>query len=163
MRRASRSRSSPSPRSAAWSRIAARLRAASSCRIPCSGARSSQQVAKVSPRAPHRLHRRARSRRRSGSGCAASRASRSRAASTRIHSAQSGDALLQKLIKHRRSASMRRRSSLSPMVTGRARAAFDVERVTKRFYDRFQKEHTAFLKLHRGHPRRGRTASGTPR
>ena len=26
-------------------------------------------------------------------------------------------------------------------------AAFDVERVTKRFYDRFQKEHTAFLKF----------------
>ncbi|KAB1082630.1 SAM-dependent methyltransferase [Neorhizobium galegae] len=30
-------------------------------------------------------------------------------------------------------------------VTARARAAFDVERVTKRFYDQFTKEHTAFL------------------
>ncbi len=30
-------------------------------------------------------------------------------------------------------------------VTGRARAAFDVERVTKRFYDQFKAEHTAFL------------------
>ena len=30
-------------------------------------------------------------------------------------------------------------------VSGRIRAAFDVERVTKRFYDRFKKEHDAFL------------------
>lgn len=30
-------------------------------------------------------------------------------------------------------------------VTARARAAFDVERVTKRFYDQFTREHTAFL------------------
>ena len=30
-------------------------------------------------------------------------------------------------------------------VTGRVRAAFDVEKVTKRFYDRFKKEHRAFL------------------
>ena len=30
-------------------------------------------------------------------------------------------------------------------VSGRVRAAFDVERVTKRFYDRFKKEHRAFL------------------
>lgn len=30
-------------------------------------------------------------------------------------------------------------------VTARARSAFDVERVTKRFYDQFTKEHTAFL------------------
>ena len=32
-------------------------------------------------------------------------------------------------------------------VTRRARAGFDVERVTKRFYEIFQKEHTAFLKF----------------
>ena len=30
-------------------------------------------------------------------------------------------------------------------VTGRVRAAFDVEKVTKRFYDRFKKEHRVFL------------------
>ena len=30
-------------------------------------------------------------------------------------------------------------------VSGRVRAAFDVEKVTKRFYDRFKKEHEAFL------------------
>jgi hypothetical protein len=33
-----------------------------------------------------------------------------------------------------------------PGVTTRARAAFNVERVTKKFYDRFKKEHEAFLK-----------------
>ena len=32
-------------------------------------------------------------------------------------------------------------------VTARARSAFDVERVTKRFYDQFTKEHTAFLEF----------------
>jgi hypothetical protein len=35
-------------------------------------------------------------------------------------------------------------------VSGRARAAFDVERVTKRFYDQFKKEHSAFLKFIKG-------------
>ena len=30
-------------------------------------------------------------------------------------------------------------------MTSRVRAAFDVEKVTKRFYDRFKKEHSAFL------------------
>ena len=37
-------------------------------------------------------------------------------------------------------------------VTGRVRASFDVERVTKRFYDRFKKEHDAFLKFLNGIP-----------
>ena len=37
-------------------------------------------------------------------------------------------------------------------VTGRAKAAFDVERVTKRFYDRFKTEHDAFLKFIDGIP-----------
>jgi len=35
-------------------------------------------------------------------------------------------------------------------VTARARAAFDVERVTKRFYDQFRAEHKAFLDFIRG-------------
>jgi hypothetical protein len=35
-------------------------------------------------------------------------------------------------------------------IAGRARSAFDVERVTKRFYDRFKSEHSAFLKLVKG-------------
>jgi hypothetical protein len=36
--------------------------------------------------------------------------------------------------------------------TRRTRAAFDVDRVTKRFYDRFQQEHKAFLKFLKGIP-----------
>jgi hypothetical protein len=35
-------------------------------------------------------------------------------------------------------------------IAGRARSAFDVERITKRFYDRFKSEHSAFLKLVKG-------------
>ena len=35
-------------------------------------------------------------------------------------------------------------------VSGRVRAAFDVEKVTKRFYDRFKKEHLAFLSFIEG-------------
>jgi type I restriction-modification system DNA methylase subunit len=37
-------------------------------------------------------------------------------------------------------------------VTSRVRAGFDVERVTKPFYDRFKDEHTAFLKFLKGIP-----------
>ncbi|MEW6359300.1 MAG: SAM-dependent methyltransferase [Planctomycetota bacterium] len=37
-------------------------------------------------------------------------------------------------------------------VTGRARKAFDVERVTKKFYDRFKTEHAEFLKFLEGIP-----------
>ena len=37
-------------------------------------------------------------------------------------------------------------------VTGRVSAAFDVEKVTKKFYDRFKKEHDAFLKFLNGIP-----------
>jgi Eco57I restriction-modification methylase len=39
-----------------------------------------------------------------------------------------------------------------PEVTFRARAALDVEKVTKRFYDRFKGEHAAFLKFLKGIP-----------
>lgn len=39
-----------------------------------------------------------------------------------------------------------------PDVTGRVRASFDVERVTKKFYERFKKEHDAFLKFLNGIP-----------
>ena len=35
---------------------------------------------------------------------------------------------------------------------GRVRAAFDIDRVTKRFYDRFKREHDTFLKFIRGIP-----------
>ncbi len=37
-----------------------------------------------------------------------------------------------------------------PDVTRRVRRSFDVERVTKRFYDRFKTEHAAFLKFVKG-------------
>ncbi len=62
------------------------------------------------------------------------------------HRSQPGDALLQKLNAIAFTLEEEDRLSL-PDVTRRARAGFDVERVTKRFYDRFQKEHGAFLKF----------------
>ena len=63
-----------------------------------------------------------------------------------FHRSQPGDALLQKL--EAIAFTLQEEDTLSLMdVTHRARAGFDVERVTKRFYDRFQKEHAAFLKF----------------
>ncbi|MXY48850.1 MAG: SAM-dependent methyltransferase [Gemmatimonadetes bacterium] len=57
---------------------------------------------------------------------------------------QSGEALIQKL--ERLVVSIEEEEDLSIVdVSGRVRAAFDVERVTKRFYDRFKTEHQAFL------------------
>ena len=41
-------------------------------------------------------------------------------------------------------------------VSGRVRAAFDVEKVTKKFYDRFKKEHQTFLDFHRWSQEPGR-------
>jgi hypothetical protein len=70
------------------------------------------------------------------------------------HTSQPGDALLQKLETIAFSLDDEDKISL-PEVTGRARAAFDVERVTKRFYDQFQKEHTVFLKFITGIPENG--------
>jgi hypothetical protein len=63
-----------------------------------------------------------------------------------FHRSQPGDALLQKLEAIVFTLDEEDRLSLVD-VTQRARAGFDVERVTKRFYDRFQKEHAAFLKF----------------
>ena len=63
-----------------------------------------------------------------------------------LHRTQQGDALLQKL--EAIAFTLEQEDQLSlPDVTRGARRGFDVERVTKRFYDRFQKEHTAFLKF----------------
>ena len=62
---------------------------------------------------------------------------------------QPGDALLQKLEAIAFTLEEEEKLSLTD-VTHRTRSGFDVERVTKRFYDRFQKEHTAFLKFVRG-------------
>ncbi len=63
-----------------------------------------------------------------------------------FHRTQQGDALLQKLEAIVFTLAEEDRLSL-PDVTRRARTGFDVDRITKRFYDRFQKEHTAFLKF----------------
>jgi hypothetical protein len=67
------------------------------------------------------------------------------------HHEQSGEALIQKL----RSLvfTLEEEEDLSIVdVTSRTRAAFDVERITKRFYDRFKSEHGAFLKFLKGIP-----------
>ena len=60
------------------------------------------------------------------------------------HPETSGDALIQKLSALAFTLDEEEKLTLTD-VTGRARKAFDVERVTKRFYERFQKEHKHFL------------------
>jgi hypothetical protein len=66
-----------------------------------------------------------------------------------LHRGQPGDALIQKL--QALSFELADEESLSLVhVTRRARQAFDVDRVTKRFYDRFKTEHAAFLKFIKG-------------
>lgn len=67
------------------------------------------------------------------------------------HRSQTGEALLQKLEAIAFSLDEEERIAL-PDVTGRVRAAFDVERVTRRFYDEFRKQHAAFLKFIQGIP-----------
>lgn len=64
---------------------------------------------------------------------------------------QTGEALIQKLKGITFTLEEEEQLSLVE-VTRRARAAFDVERATKRFYDAFQKEHAAFLKFLKGIP-----------
>jgi hypothetical protein len=63
-----------------------------------------------------------------------------------FHRSQPGDALLQKLEAIAFTLEEEEQLAL-PDVTRRTRAGFDVERITKQFYDRFQKEHGAFLKF----------------
>jgi hypothetical protein len=63
-----------------------------------------------------------------------------------FHSHQTGEALAQKL--EAIAFTLDEEETLTlPDVTRRARKGFDVERVTKRFYDQFKKEHAAFLKF----------------
>jgi len=60
------------------------------------------------------------------------------------HRDQPGEALIQKL--EHLVFTLDEEDDLTIVdVSGRVRAAFDVEKVTKRFYDRFKKEHDAFL------------------
>jgi hypothetical protein len=63
-----------------------------------------------------------------------------------FHKSQTGDALIQKLEVIAFTLAEEETLVLND-VTRRARAGFDVERVTKRFYEIFQKEHNAFLKF----------------
>jgi len=68
-----------------------------------------------------------------------------------FHRDQPGDALIQKL--QALAVSMEEEEGLTLVdITRRVRAAFDVERVTKRFYDRFKAEHAAFLSFIKGIP-----------
>jgi len=69
----------------------------------------------------------------------------------RYYHTQPGDSLLQKLEIIAVALDEEADVTLVGM-TGRVRAAFDVDRVTKRFYDRFKAEHAAFLKFLRGIP-----------
>ena len=64
---------------------------------------------------------------------------------------QSGESLIQKL--RAIAFTFQEEEELTlPDVTGRVGTAFYTERVTKRFYDRFKKEHDAFLKFLKGVP-----------
>ncbi len=60
------------------------------------------------------------------------------------HKNQPGDSLLHKLQAIRFTLDEEERLT-QPEVPGRVRKAFDVDRITKRFYERFKKEHAAFL------------------
>ena len=62
------------------------------------------------------------------------------------HRGQTGEALIQRLQNIVFSLEEEERLSL-PEVTSRTRAAFDLERVTKRFYERFKTELAGFLKF----------------
>lgn len=68
---------------------------------------------------------------------------------TTIYKDQVGETLLQKL--QNISFSLQEEKALTiSTVANRARQAFDVERVTKRFYDQFRAEHGAFLQFING-------------
>jgi len=64
----------------------------------------------------------------------------------RYHKGQSGELLAQKLERLAIGLEEEERLHMAE-VAGRVARAFDVERVTKKFYDRFKREHTAFLTL----------------
>ncbi len=69
----------------------------------------------------------------------------------RYDSEQSGESLIQKL--KMIAVGFDEEEDITLLdVTGRVRAAFDVERVTRRFYDRFKTEHAQFLNFLEGIP-----------
>ncbi len=65
---------------------------------------------------------------------------------------QTGEALIQKLQAVAFSLEEEERLTLVDVAGRGSRAGFDVERVTKRFYERFKAEHAGFLKFLRGIP-----------
>ncbi len=67
----------------------------------------------------------------------------------RFETSQSGDRLIQRLEQIAVSLSEEESLTLADIAAG-AHAAFDVDRVTKRFYDQFKKEHAVFLKFIKG-------------
>ncbi len=67
----------------------------------------------------------------------------------RYHRGQSGEQLVQRLRAIEFGLEEEDRLNIVE-VGGRVRAAFDVERITKRFYDRFKSEHDAFRSFIRG-------------
>jgi len=71
-----------------------------------------------------------------------------------FHREQSGEALLQKM--EYLAVTLDEEDELTILdVAEGVRSGFDVERVTKRFYDRFKDEHAAFLKFVEGIPEEG--------
>jgi len=69
----------------------------------------------------------------------------------RFDVSQSGDPLIQRL--DQIAVGIEEEEGLTlPDIAGRIRSALDVDKVTKKFYDRFKTEHTAFLKLIKGFP-----------
>lgn len=67
----------------------------------------------------------------------------------RFDAKQSGDYLIQRL--EQIAVDMEEEEQLTLFeVTGKAKAAFDVDKVTKKFYERFKAEHAAFLKFIKG-------------
>ncbi|MDZ7816995.1 MAG: DNA methyltransferase [Planctomycetota bacterium] len=67
----------------------------------------------------------------------------------RFDSSQSGEPIIQRL--EQVAVALDEEESITLIdIAGRARAAFDVDKVTKKFYDRFKTEHAAFLKFIKG-------------
>ncbi len=67
----------------------------------------------------------------------------------RFDTSQPGDRLIQRLEQIAVSLKEEEALTLADIAAG-AKGAFDVDRVTKRFYDQFKKEHAAFLKFIKG-------------
>ncbi len=68
-----------------------------------------------------------------------------------FHRNQSGEALIQKLEAIKVGLDEEEQLTIVE-VAGKAKAAFDVEKITKRFYDLFKTEHDGFLKFIKGIP-----------